>query len=37
MMFSQKLVACIKANGKILREQNGMVSLPFGSEYAITE
>lgn len=35
MMYNQKLVASIKANGKILREFKDTVYIPFGSEYSI--
>lgn len=35
MMYTQKLVASIRANGKILREFKDTVYLPFGSEYSI--
>lgn len=35
MMYNQKLVCCLKANGKILREFNDEVKIPFGSEYSI--
>lgn len=35
MMFNQRLVATIKANGKILREFKDTVYVPFGSEYSI--
>ena len=34
-MYSKKLVACVKVNGKILREDGDIVTLPFGSEYSI--
>lgn len=34
-MYSDKLVACIKVNGRILRENKGNVLLPFGCEYSI--
>lgn len=34
-MFSNNLVMAIKANGKVLREFDGKVYLPFGSEYSI--
>ena len=34
-MYSNKLVACVKANGKVLREKGDEVYLPFGSEYSI--
>lgn len=33
-MYNQKLVASIKANGKILREFKDQVYIPFGSEYS---
>jgi hypothetical protein len=35
MMYSNKLVASIKTNGQIMREQGDTVYLPFGSDYAI--
>jgi len=35
MMYNQKLVASLKANGKILREFKDTVYIPFGSEYSI--
>lgn len=35
MMYSNKFVAVIKSKGKILRERDGIVYLPFGSEYSI--
>ena len=35
MVYNNKLVAVIKVNGKILREQNGEVFIPFGAEYSI--
>lgn len=35
MMYNQKMVACLKANGKILREFKDTVMIPFGSEYSI--
>lgn len=34
-MYSNKLVVAIKANGKILREFDDVVALPFGTEYSI--
>jgi len=34
-MFNSKLVASIKANGKILREFKDTVYIPFGTEYSI--
>lgn len=35
MMYANKLVASLKANGKILREFKDTVYIPFGSEYSI--
>ena len=36
MVYSpNKVVACLKVDGKILREDKGVVTLPFGSEYSI--
>lgn len=35
MTYRTGLVACIKATGKILREQQDQVFLPFGSEYSV--
>lgn len=35
MMYNQKLVASLKANGRILREFKDTVYIPFGSEYSI--
>ena len=35
MMYQSKLVASLKANGKILREFKDTVYVPFGSEYSI--
>lgn len=34
-MYSNKMVACLKANGKVLREFNDTVYVPFGQEYNI--
>lgn len=34
-MYSNKMVACLKANGKVLREFNETVYVPFGQEYNI--
>lgn len=34
-MFNNNLVMAIKVNGKVLREFDGTVALPFGSEYSI--
>ena len=35
MMYNNKLVASLKANGRILREFKDTVYIPFGSEYSI--
>jgi hypothetical protein len=35
MMYNQKLVASLKANGKILREFKDTVYIPFGAEYSV--
>jgi hypothetical protein len=35
MMYAKKLIASLKANGKILREFKDTVYIPFGSEYSI--
>jgi hypothetical protein len=35
MVYSQKLVACIKVDGQILREDRDTVTIPFGSEYSL--
>lgn len=35
MVYQNKLVAAIKVNGRVLRESDGTVLLPFGSEYAV--
>lgn len=35
MMYTQKLLAAIKANGKVLREFKDTVLVPFSSEYSI--
>jgi len=35
MMYNNKLVASIRANGKVLREFKDTVYIPFGSEYSI--
>ena len=34
-MYNQKLVTCIKSNGKVLREFKDTVYIPFGSEFSI--
>lgn len=35
MVFNNNFIAVVKSNGRILRECNGEVRLPFGSEYSI--
>lgn len=35
MVYHQSLIAVVRHNGKILREMDGAVMLPFGSEYGI--
>jgi hypothetical protein len=35
MTYKQRFVAVVKSNGKILRERDDTVFLPFGSEYSI--
>jgi hypothetical protein len=35
MVYSNNFIAVIKHKGKILRDVNGVVKLPFGSEYSI--
>ena len=35
-MYNNKFVAVVKVGGKILREDNGTVFIPFGSEYEIS-
>ena len=34
-MFSNSLIMAVKVGGKVLREFDGTVALPFGSEYTI--
>jgi len=34
-MYSEKLVACIKIDGKVIRENGDTVYLPYGSDYSI--
>jgi len=34
-MHQEKMVVCLKNNGKILREKEGIIQIPFGSEYSI--
>ena len=35
MVYHSKLVVCVKVGGKVLRESDDTVSIPFGSEYSI--
>lgn len=35
MMYKDRFIAVIKHNGKVLRERDDVVRLPFGSEYSI--
>lgn len=35
MMYRENFVAVIKCNGSVLRETNGCVRLPFGSQYSV--
>jgi len=35
MVYKDKFVAVIKCRGKILRERNGYVTVPFGSDYSV--
>ncbi len=35
MVYKERFVAVVKSNGKILREHDGVVTLPFQSEYSI--
>lgn len=35
MMYTHNFVACIKVNGRILRENKERVRIPFGSEYSV--
>lgn len=35
MMYHNKLVAVLKCNGKVLREDGDLVTLPFGSDYSL--
>ena len=34
-MYHNKMVVCIKHNGKVLRENKDLVELPFGSEFSV--
>lgn len=35
-MYQDKMVVCIKVNGKVLRENREDIELPFGSEYSMS-
>jgi len=35
MMYKERFIVSIKHNGRILRERNDVVTLPFGSEYSL--
>ena len=35
MVYKNNFIVVVKCNGKVMREQNGAVTLPFGSEYSI--
>lgn len=35
MMYKDGFISCVKVDGKILREDAGVVSLPFGCEYSV--
>lgn len=35
MMYSEKLVVAVRANGKVLREHKDLVYVPFGTEYSL--
>lgn len=35
MVYSEKFIAVIKVNGKVLRENDDTVTLPFGSDYSL--
>ncbi len=34
-MYSNKFAACVKVGGKVLREDNGVTTLPFNAEYQV--
>lgn len=36
MMYAQKMAACVKVGGKVLREHGEVVALPFGAEYSLS-
>lgn len=35
MTYSKGFIACVKVNGKVLREDADIVTLPFGAEYSV--
>jgi len=35
MVYSNKFVVAVKLNGRVLRDNNGVVRLPFGSDYSL--
>lgn len=35
MMYNQKMVCCLKANGKVLREFKDTIYVPYGQEYSL--
>ncbi len=35
MVYKNNFIVVVKCNGKVMRERNGAVTLPFGSEYSI--
>jgi hypothetical protein len=35
MVYQEKFVVVVKCNGKILREKDGVITLPFGSDYSL--
>ena len=35
MVYANKLVAAVKVNGQVLREERDVVTLPFGAEYSL--
>ncbi len=35
MVYKNNFIVVVKCNGKVMREQDGAVTLPFGSEYSI--
>lgn len=35
MVYKNSFVVCVKVNGRILRDYNSIINLPFGSEYSI--